>query len=154
MGETIGAVIGWLIIWLLTVPLVIMGTFDLFDVAWIVYAPCALIGIGLPAWGAVEALFPNVRNSRTEKIVGGVGAGAGLLFGIVVACTMVVLTVGYGIWTLGVLFLGIPAFALAKVLGFEVEPSMNWLVGGVVAAGVVSVVVLRKAIGDDRRKPK
>lgn len=155
MGETIGTIIVWLIIWLVTVPLIVIGAFDLdYQAARLVYVPCALIGLGLPLWGAVDALFPSARNSRAEKIVGGIGAGAGLLVGLVFACAMLLLTVGYAISVLGVRFLGIPAFGFAKLLGFEVEPSMHWIVGDVIAAVVVGTMVVGKAMGHDKRKTK
>lgn len=85
-----------------------------------------------------------------NKIASGVVEIVGLILMIVVALAIGAYAVGTLFWYTGVLY-GLFAYLVAKLLGFDAVPSVDWFIGGTVVAALATVCLTARAIWTKRK---
>lgn len=151
----VGFLIFWLLLWLLFMPSIIIGGLGLDGLALLlVLMTCLLVGLGVPAWFALEAFFPTLARARTSRFFAGLIESVGLLIGLGAGVFFVVGFFSLGIVFLGVLHIGLPAWGIANLLGLEGVEPMNWIYGGVIGAAVLTIIGFIALARSNRDKKK
>lgn len=88
-----------------------------------------------------------------KKIASSVGEVVRLVLFIVVALAIGGFAVATTLWFSGVLY-GLFAYLVTKMFGFDAVPSMNWFIGGTVAAALTPVGFAVRAWWTNRKGKK